>query len=160
MDVSARWTFRHEDFSALDISALVFLGHILVGDFFFDVDISELDGIFGKFVWNFGSSTILTVTNFNKPTLLGRNSPLSLDDGNWPSERLAVKLGISSNALWVRFCTLQQLAVSKGKNCLFDPSGSGVDLFISIIQISNQDGFYDARKIWGTQSSAEIENTE
>jgi len=55
---------------------------------------------------------------------------------------------------------LRQLAVSKGKNCLFDPSGSGVDLFISIIQISNQDGFYDARKIWGTQSSAEIENTE
>ena len=40
MDVSAWWTFRHEDFSALDISALVFLGHILVGDFFFDVDIS------------------------------------------------------------------------------------------------------------------------
>ena len=50
MDVSARWTFRHEDFSAPDVSALVFLGHILVGDFFFDVDISELDGIFGKFV--------------------------------------------------------------------------------------------------------------
>ena len=36
-DVSARWTFRHGDFSALDVSARVFWAHFSLGIFRADI---------------------------------------------------------------------------------------------------------------------------
>ena len=71
VDISARWTFWHRDFSALDISARVFSAHFRLGIFLTFKNFGTLDMMKGFTA---------------KPPLLGRNSPLSLSYNPQPGK--------------------------------------------------------------------------